>query len=56
MVGENFTPRHPDKKVISIFTQGSANPEMGAEKIKVINNMLAAYGWELTDCKVALFK
>jgi multimeric flavodoxin WrbA len=49
MVGDNFAPRHSGKKVISIFTQGSPNPEMGAENIKVINNMFAAYGWKLED-------
>ncbi len=49
MVGDNFAPRHTGKKVISIFTQGSPNPEMGAENIKVINSMFVAYGWELED-------
>ncbi|MBV7271465.1 flavodoxin family protein [Clostridium sp. PL3] len=49
MVGENFMPRHPGKKVVSIFVQGSPNPEMGAEGIKAVNNIFARYGWELED-------
>lgn len=35
MVGEKFMPRHPGKKVISIFVQGSPNPEMGARVLKL---------------------
>jgi multimeric flavodoxin WrbA len=49
MLGNNFVPRHSGKKLISIFTQGSLNPQMGAESIKVVNNIFEKYGWELVD-------
>lgn len=49
MVGDNFAPRHPGKKVISIFVQGGLKPEMGAEGIKVVNDIFARYGWKLED-------
>lgn len=49
MVGDNFAPRHSGKKSITIFAQGSPNPEMGADGIKAVNNIFAAYGWKLED-------
>ncbi|AJH01963.1 flavodoxin [Clostridium beijerinckii] len=49
MVGDNFAPRHSGKKLITIFSQGSPNPEMAADGIKAVNNILAAYGWKLED-------
>lgn len=49
MVGDNFAPRHSGKKLITIFAQGSSNPEMAADGIKAVNNILAAYGWKLED-------
>jgi multimeric flavodoxin WrbA len=49
MVGDNFAPRHPGKKVITIFAQGSPNTEMGAEGINFVNNGLVHYGWKLED-------
>lgn len=44
-----ITPRHPGKKVVTIFTQANSNPEVGAESIKYINTMLNLYGWKLED-------
>lgn len=49
MVGDNFAPRHSGKKLITIFAQGSSNPEMAADGIKAVNNIFAAYGWKLED-------
>ncbi len=49
MVGDGFAARHPSKKAITIFAQGSPNPEFGAEGIKVVNNIFTRYGWKLED-------
>lgn len=49
MLGDNFAPRHPGKKLITIFAQGNPNPEIGAEGIKFITNILGSYGWKLED-------
>jgi len=44
-----FTPRHPGKKLITIFAQGSSDPKMGAEGIKFVNDIFEGYGWKLED-------
>ncbi|WP_196599616.1 flavodoxin family protein [Pectinatus frisingensis] len=49
MLGDNFSPRHSGKKLITIFVQGSLNPEIGTEGIKFLNNILDSYGWKLED-------
>ncbi len=49
MVGDNFAPRHPGKKVITIFSQGNSNPEIGAEGIKFVTEIFELYGWKLED-------
>lgn len=40
MLGDNFTPRHPGKKLITIFVQGSPDPKIGAESVKFANDIL----------------
>ncbi|AJQ28402.1 hypothetical protein [Pelosinus fermentans] len=49
MIGDNFVPRHPDKKVITIFAQANPDPKIGAEGINFVNNVFALYGWDLKD-------
>lgn len=50
MVGEGFKPRHAGKRALTIFTQGNPNPEIGAEAIKYVANILdATYGWKIED-------
>lgn len=50
MIGADFAPRHPGKKVIALFAQGNPNPEVGAEGIKFISNIFeSAYGWKIQD-------
>ncbi len=49
MVGENFAPRHPGKKVITIFTQGNLDHKIGTEGIKYVTNIFELYGWKLED-------
>lgn len=45
-----FIPRHPGKKLITIFAQGSLDPKKGAEAIKYVNNIFDVFGWKLEDC------
>lgn len=40
VLGDNFTPRHPGKKLITIFVQGSPDPKIGAESVKFANDIL----------------
>ncbi|WP_271813294.1 flavodoxin family protein [Clostridium beijerinckii] len=47
--GNTITPRHPGKKVVTIFTQANSNPEVGAEGIKYVTNVFNTYGWKLED-------
>jgi multimeric flavodoxin WrbA len=49
MSGQTITPRHPDKKLITIFVQGSPDPKVGEAGIKFANNILEKYGWKLED-------
>ena len=49
MLGDNFAPRHPGKKLITIFAQGNSDPKIGAEGIKFVNDILESYGWKLED-------
>lgn len=49
MLGDNFTPRHPGKKLITIFAQGNPDPKIGAEGVKSANDMLEQLGWKLED-------
>ena len=47
--GHTITPRHPGKKVITIFSQGNSDPKIDADGIKYITNIFEAYGWNLED-------
>ncbi|GFP75467.1 flavodoxin family protein [Clostridium fungisolvens] len=49
MIGDKFEPRHPGKKLVTIFTQANSNPEISAEGIKYITNVFNKYGWELEE-------
>ncbi len=47
--GNTVTPRHPGKKVVTIFTQANSKPEISADGIKYITSVFNAYGWKLED-------
>jgi multimeric flavodoxin WrbA len=50
LIGENFVPRHPGKKIITVFAQGNPDPVIGEEGIKFITKIFTeVYGWELLD-------
>jgi len=47
--GHAITPRHPGKKVITIFSQANPDPKIHTEGINFVNNIFARYGWNLED-------
>lgn len=49
MFGNDYKPKYPDKKLITIFTQGNPDPKIGAKGVKFANNMLEELGWKLED-------
>ena len=50
--GANFEPRHPGKKLLTIFSQGKAEKDFFADRINHVNDVLGIYGWELIDSLV----
>ena len=49
MLGNDYKPKYPGKKLITIFAQGNPDPKIGAEGVKYANNMLEELGWKLED-------
>jgi len=51
MVGgmTNFEPRHPGKKLLTVFSQGNVDKDSFIEGISHVNNVLKMYGWDLID-------
>ncbi|MFT8350748.1 flavodoxin family protein [Clostridium saccharoperbutylacetonicum] len=49
MNGQTVKPRHPDKKLITVFAQGSPDPKVGEAGIKFVTDVLVRYGWKLED-------
>lgn len=49
MIDHSFIPRHPGKKLITVFAQANPDPKIHAEGIDFINNVFALYGWNLED-------
>lgn len=49
VAGSKFEPRHPGKKLVTVFSQGNPNKDLFAEGINFLNNILQSYGWELID-------
>lgn len=47
MLGNDFAPRHPGKKLITVFAQGNSDPQKGADCMKFVHNTLEWYGWKL---------
>lgn len=47
--GSTFVPRHPGKKLITIFAQGNPDPKIGADGIKFAHDIFKGYGWKLED-------
>lgn len=45
----NFAPRHPGKKLLTVFSQGNADKDSFIENISQINNILKGFGWDLID-------
>lgn len=50
MIGDKFAPRHAGKKAVTIFSQGSPNPEIGSQGINFVNDVFEkTYGWKIED-------
>lgn len=49
MLDENFKPRYPNKKIITIFSQGNSNPNFMSNVIEQTNSFFKLFGWNLVD-------
>lgn len=47
--GTNFEPRHPGKRLLTVFSQGNADKDSFIKSISHVNDILKAYGWDLID-------
>ncbi|MGE5397478.1 MAG: flavodoxin family protein [Chitinophagales bacterium] len=45
----DFSPRHPGKKLLTVYSQGSADEDKFIGNISQVNGILTAYGWDLLD-------
>jgi len=48
MFNEDFSPRYPGKKFVTIFAQAKADPHVMQEAIDSLNGLFGGYGWEKT--------
>jgi len=48
MFNEDFSPRFPGKKAVTIFAQAKADPNVMQSAIDSVNGLIRGYGWELT--------
>ncbi len=42
-------PRHPEKKIVTIFSQGDRNPARFEPSIHRLHGFLSTFGWKLQD-------
>ena len=49
MLNGDFSPRHPGKKVVTIYAQGNPNKEMFKGSIDMNDNMMKMFGWDIAD-------
>ena len=47
MFNEDFSPRYPGKKAVTIFAQAKADPAVMQDEINSVNGLMGGYGWEL---------
>lgn len=47
--GQSFRPRHPGKKVVTIFAQGDGNAERFAQAVNMVHGFIKTFGWELQE-------
>lgn len=47
MFNEDFSPRFPGKKAVTIFAQAKADPAVMQDAIDSVNGLIGGYGWKL---------
>lgn len=53
MLDENFQPRYPGKKAVTVFAQGNADPRRFQDTIDQTNMFFKIFGWEVQDTLLA---
>ena len=49
MMNSDFTPRHPGKKFLPIYTQGNPDKDKFKDSIEITNQAFNMFGWEFVD-------
>lgn len=49
MFNEDFSPRFPGKKAVTVFAQAKDDPHVMQSAIDSVNGLIRGYGWELSD-------
>ncbi|MBE5795292.1 MAG: flavodoxin family protein [Clostridiales bacterium] len=47
MFNEDFSPRYPGKKAVTIFAQAKTDPAVMQDAIDGLNGLIRGYGWDL---------
>ena len=47
MFNEDFSPRYPGQKAVTIFAQAKTDPAVMQDEINAVNGLIVGYGWEL---------
>lgn len=53
VVGDDFAPRYPGKRAVTIFAQGESDPAAFQEAIDTVHGFLKGFGWRVTGTLVA---
>jgi multimeric flavodoxin WrbA len=53
MLGSDYSPRCPGKKIVAVYAQGNADPEFLKSTIDQTNTFFRIFGWELKDSLLA---
>jgi multimeric flavodoxin WrbA len=49
MIDADFEARHPDKKVLALYSQGNGEGEAYREAIRKIERIFGGFGWTVTE-------
>lgn len=49
MINPDFSPRLPDKKIVTVYTQGNINPNGFRSAIDANDGIYKMFGWDLID-------
>lgn len=53
MIGKDFSPRHPGKNVVTIYTQANPNADTFKPAIEKVNSYFNAFGWDVSESILA---